>query len=78
MLRELDAAARAHALDRGIGVVANLSEAITVFERLHTVLPEQRGRLMRLTEWFTRASEAQTLPHNPRDVRPVPPFDPRR
>lgn len=78
MLREQDAPARAHALNRGIGVVASLSEAITVLERLHDVLPQQRGRLVRLTEWFTNAAEPQTLPHNPRDVRPVPPFDPRR
>lgn len=78
MLRENDAAARAHALNRGIGVVGNLAEAITVIERLQDVLPEKRGRLMRLTDWFSSASEAQTLPHNPRGVRPVPPFDPRR
>ena len=78
MLRENDAPARAHALNRGIGVVSTLAEAITVFERLQDVLPEKRGRLMRLTDWFSGASESQTLPHNPRGVRPVPPFDPRR
>lgn len=78
MLRSADAAARAHALNRGIGVVANLSEAITVFERLHDVIPQKRGRMTRLADWFTGVSEAQPLPPNPRDVRPVPPYDPNR
>lgn len=78
MLREPDAAARSHALDRGIGVVATLSEAITVLERLQEVVPHKRGRLMRLTDWFLPATEAHSLPQNPRDVRPIPPFDPRR
>jgi hypothetical protein len=78
MLRENDAPARAHALNRGIGVVGTLAEAITVFERLQDVLPEKRGRLMRLADWFSSPSEPQPLPQNPRSVRPVPPFDPRR
>jgi hypothetical protein len=78
MLRENDAPARAHALNRGIGVVSTLSEAVTVFERLQDVLPEKRGRLMRLSDWFSSPTESETLPHNPRAVRPVPPFDPRR
>jgi hypothetical protein len=72
MLREPDAVARAHALSRGIGVVGTLSEAITVLEQLHEVIPKRRGRLLRLSDWFTPAAEAQPLPHNPREVRPVP------
>lgn len=75
MLREPDAAARAHALNRGIGVVATLSQAITVLERLHEVVPHKRGRLLRLTDWFTPAVETQALPRNPRAVRPIPPID---
>jgi len=78
MLRSSDAAAREHASNRGIGVVSTLSEAITVMERLQEVLPQKRGRLMRLSEWFSPAEEMQTLPANPRSVRPVPPYDPRR
>ena len=78
MLRSSDAAARDHASNRGIGVVSTLSEAITVMERLQEVLPQKRGRLMRLSEWFSPAEEMQTLPANPRSVRPVPPYDPRR
>lgn len=78
MLRAPDSAAREHASNRGIGVVGSLSEAITVMERLHDVLPQKRGRLMRLSEWFSPATEMQTLPANPRSVRPIPPYDPRR
>lgn len=78
MLRTPDQAARDHATDRGIGVVGRLSEAITVLEHLQGVLPQQRGRLMRLADWFSPTQEAQTLPSNPRSVRPIPPFDPRR
>lgn len=78
MLRAADAAARQHAANRGIGVVASMSEAITVLERLNDVLPQKRGRLMRLSEWFSPAEEMQTLPANPRNVRPIPPYDPRR
>jgi hypothetical protein len=33
---------------------------------------------MRLAEWFTPAEEMRTLPSNPRAIRPVPPYDPRR
>ena len=78
MQRSGDAAAREQAANRGIGVVSTLSEAISVIERLHDVLPQKRGRLMRLADWFASPAEAQTLPTNPRTVRPVPPFDPRR
>ena len=78
MLRAADAAAKDHASSRGIGVVACLSEAITVLERLHHVLPQKRGRLMRLSEWFSPVEEMETLPANPRNVRPIPPYDPRR
>jgi hypothetical protein len=79
MQRAPDAAARDHATSRGIGVVATLAAALGVVERLQDVLPQKRGRLLRLTDWFSPNPEVQTLPQNPRTVRPVPPFgDPRR
>jgi len=78
MLRSAIASAREHASNRGIGVVATLSEAITVLERVQDVLPQKRGRLLRLSDWFSPAEEMQTLPANPRAIRPVPPYDPRR
>jgi hypothetical protein len=78
MLRAADGPAREHAQSRGIGVVSSLSEAITVLERLNDVLPQKRGRLLRLSEWFSPAEEMQSLPANPRNVRPIPPYDHRR
>ena len=78
MLREPDAPARAHAISRGIGVVGSLSEAVTVLEKVHDVIPNKRGRLLRLTDWFTPAPEVRPLPHNPREVRPIPERSPDR
>ncbi len=79
MQRTPDSAARDHATNRGIGVVSSLKDALGVVERLQDLLPKKRGRLLRLTEWFSPNPEQQTLPQNPRAVRPVPPFgDPRR
>jgi hypothetical protein len=46
-----------------------------MIERLHDVLPQKRGRMVRLSEWFSRTTEVQTLPQNPRAVRPIPPFE---
>jgi hypothetical protein len=77
--RTADNTLRSQAINRGIGVVSTLAEAITMIERLHEVLPQKRGRMIRLSEWFSSPPEVQTLPENPRAVRPVPPFeDPRR
>jgi hypothetical protein len=78
MMRASDAAVREHAGNRGIGVVSTLAEAVTVLDRLQAVLPQKRGRLLRLSEWFSPAEEMQTLPANPRTIRPIPPYDPRR
>jgi hypothetical protein len=77
MLRDPDPPARTLALNRGIGVVSTLSDAVTVLEKLHDVIPKRRGRLFRLSDWFTAAAEEQhaPLPHNPREVRPIPPVD---
>jgi hypothetical protein len=77
MQRLPDAAAKEHASNRGIGVVSSMLEALTVIERLHDVLPQKRGRLLRLSDWFA-SEESHTLPENPRTIRPIPPFDPRR
>jgi hypothetical protein len=79
MQRTHDSGARDHATSRGIGVVSTLADALGVIERLQDMLPQKRGRLLRLTEWFSPNAEVATLPQNPRAVRPVPPFeDPRR
>ena len=73
MQREADKAAEEHAVARGIGVVPTLAEAITVFERLHELLPTRRGRLVRLVDWFLPRAKGETLPRNPRIDHPVPP-----
>ena len=71
--RSGDKAAQAHAIDRGIGVVPTLSEALGVLERLHDLLPGRRGRLLRLADWFMPEAKGESLPHNPRIIRPLPP-----
>ena len=73
--RTPDAAERDHATSRGIGVVTTLADALGVMERLQDVAVQRRGRLMRLTDWFSRTPQKSTLPDNPRAVRPVPPFE---
>jgi hypothetical protein len=79
MQRVHDAAAKDHATGRGIGVVPTLADAIGVIERLQELLPQKRGRLLRLSEWFSPSPQMPSLPQNPRAVRPVPPFsDPGR
>ncbi len=79
MQRTHDPVARDHATSRGIGVVSTLADALGVVERLRELLPQKRGRILRLTDWFSPSTEVKTLPQNPRTVRPVPPFrDPRR
>jgi hypothetical protein len=75
MLRNGDTAVEKHAIDRGIGVVPALADAIAVTERLHELLPRRSGRLLRLTDWFAPQQAADPLPHNPRDTRPLPPAD---
>lgn len=74
MLRDASLATlREQAMNRGIGVVASLEETLTIFERLQDVIPQRRGRLFRLTDWFPGARrKAEPLPHNPRDTRPLP------
>lgn len=77
LLRSGDTAAQTHAIDRGIGVVPTLSEALGVLERLHDLLPSRRGRLLRLADWFMPVEKGESLPHSPRIVRPLPPLKDR-
>lgn len=70
LLRARDQQAiRQHAVNRGIGVVSSLEEALDVLERAQEVLVERRGRLNRLVDWFqTRGEDA--LPLEPEAPRP--------
>jgi hypothetical protein len=72
LLRDGNQKVTDHAVSRGIGVVNTLAAAIGVLERLHDLLPTRRGRLLRLADWFLPADAGETLPHNPRIVRPLP------
>lgn len=51
-----DPTAQEHANSRGIGVVAMLEEAIEVISHLHETLKERKGKLQRLSDWFTRSA----------------------
>jgi hypothetical protein len=74
MLRDKDASReRGRALNRGIGVVSTMEEAVTVLEKLQEVIPSRRGRLLRLADWFPGAQKDEPLlPFDPRSGRPIP------
>jgi hypothetical protein len=64
------AALRALATSRGIGVVRTLEEALHVIDRLHELLPQRKGRLARLADWFQpRADQHASVPLDPRPFR---------
>ena len=74
MLQTGEAALEQQATDRGVGVVHRLEEVIEVLLQLHELLPEKRGTVMRLADWFRRKDpEGHVLPMNPRASRPIPP-----
>jgi hypothetical protein len=63
------------ATDRGIGVLYRLEEVIEVLLQLQDILPQKRGTVMRLADWFRkREPESHVLPMNPRAARPIPPL----
>ncbi len=71
MLRDPNPTMRQHAIDRGVGVVATLAETLPILQQLHELLHTQRGRMIRLSEWF-RPKTSEMLPQNPRSTRPLP------
>jgi hypothetical protein len=71
MLREANPPMQKHALDRGVGVVSTLAETIPILLQLHQLIRGQRGRMIRLSEWF-RPKVDGSLPQSPRSVRPLP------
>lgn len=74
LLRIPDTSLEQQATDRGIGVVHSLVEVIDVLLQLQDILPQKRGRSVRLAEWFLRREpESHLLPMNPRAGRPIPP-----
>jgi hypothetical protein len=74
ILRMGDAELEKQATDRGIGIVHHLEEVIEVLLHLQDFLPQKRGVVMRLADWFSRKDpDGHVLPLNPRVARPVPP-----
>ena len=74
ILRMGDADLEKQAVDRGIGVVHSLGDVIEVLLQLHDILPQKRGVVLRLADWFTRKEpDGHVLPMNPRAKRPIPP-----
>lgn len=76
LLQMGDQALEQQAIQRGVGVVHRLEEVIEVLLQLQDFLPEKRGVVMRLADWFRKKdveSEGHVLPMNPRADRPVPP-----
>jgi hypothetical protein len=74
VLRDQEASAeRSRALERGIGVVKTMKEAVDVLERLQEVIVTRRGRLLRLKDWFPLGRQDEPLlPFDPRTGRPLP------
>jgi uncharacterized HAD superfamily protein len=75
--RKLDRTARDQALQRGIGVVATLEDALDAIDRLEAAKREQGGtRLNRLADWFLprKSAPAEGLPGDARGaLGPVQP-----
>ena len=78
VLQTGDESLEQQATNRGIGVVHRLEEVIDVLLQLQGILPQKRGTVMRLAEWFgiRREPDAHVLPMNPRASRPIPPVRP--
>lgn len=63
-------ALRVLATSRGVGVVQDLEEALHVIERLQELLPQRKGRLARLGDWFRpQADQSSNVPLDPRPFR---------
>ena len=78
ILRMPDAALEQQATERGVGIVHHLEEVIDVLLQLQDILPQRRGVVLRLADWFRRKERdpaSHVLPMNPRTARPIPPTD---
>ena len=74
LLQMGDSVLEQQATERGVGVVHRLEEVIEVLLQLQDILPEKRGVVMRLAEWFKKKEpDSHVLPMNPRPSRPIPP-----
>jgi hypothetical protein len=51
--------------------VSTLAETLPILQQFHELLQHQRGKMIRLSEWF-RPKSSERLPSNPRSTRPIP------
>ena len=54
---------------RGIGVVTSFARGLDAIERLEELLSTRRGRLVRLSDWFSTKKPREALPRDPRQRR---------
>ncbi len=75
LLRVGDQKLEQQAVERGVGVVHRMDEVIEVLLQLQDILPQKRGAVLRLADWFFRKEpQSHVLPMNPRSSRPIPPI----
>jgi hypothetical protein len=73
LLQNGDTALEQQATERGVGVVHRLEDVVDMLLQLQQILPEKRGVVLRLAEWFRKKEpESHVLPMNPRASRPIP------
>ena len=59
-----------------LGLGEEREEVVEVLLQLQDILPQKRGVVMRLADWFRRKEpESHVLPINPRAARPIPPVN---
>jgi hypothetical protein len=51
---------------RGIGVVSSFAQGLDAIERLEELFSTRRGRLVRLSDWFSTKKRPEALPRDPR------------
>jgi hypothetical protein len=54
---------------RGVAVTTTFAESLDAVQRLEALLPTRRGRLGRLSDWFSPKPHDPVLPHDPREER---------
>jgi hypothetical protein len=54
---------------RGVGVVTSLAQGLDAIERVDELMTTRKGRLVRLSDWFSTKTDRPPLPHDPRHRR---------
>jgi hypothetical protein len=54
---------------RGVGVVTSLAQGLDAIERVDELMTTRKGRLVRLSDWFSTKPDRPSLPHDPRHRR---------